>query len=288
MAAVYKEYNPETLKKLQKIELDMLKDFDHLCEINGIDYFCWAGTAIGVLRHGGFIPWDDDIDIGLLRPDYEKLLKCIADQMGDKYDLLNTKNDPTYPLMTTRMVLRGTRFQEECFKNLSCNFGIFLDLYCFDYVPDKERIRKKECLSFWIKSKLMILCAIGDPVLYFTGVKGAIVRFGCQSIHALLKALSIQPVVFYNSIEKKLKDHRFPTARIAFQFDTKLHSALFEMNDVFPTKRMAFEDISIRCPAQIKKITKRDYGDFMKLPPPDQRHNHPPYDLSFGEYDTMQ
>ena len=284
MSAVYKEYNRETLQKIQSIELEMLKDFDALCTKNGIEYFCWAGTAIGVLRHKGFIPWDDDIDIGLLREDYEKLLKCFDEQMGEKYYLLNTNNDPNYPLMTTRLVLRGTKFQEECFKNLSCNFGIFLDLYCFDFVPDNENERKKKCRLLWLKSKLMILCAIGDPVLYLSGFKGKVVKLGCLGVHFLLKLLNVKPITIYKNIEKHLRNNRIPTTRIAYQFDTRLHSSLFEIKDVFPTKRMAFENMTIKCPAEIEKVTKLDYGDFMKIPPPEKRHNHPPYYLDFGKY----
>ncbi len=284
MSAIYKEYDQDTLKMIQAIELEMLKDFDSLCETNEIDYFCWAGTAIGVLRHKGFIPWDDDIDIGLFRNDYEKLLKCVEQQLGDKYYLLNTENDPDYPLMTTRMVLKGTKFQEECFKNLPCNFGIFLDLYCYDYVSDNEKDRKKTCFTAWLKSKFMILCATGDPVIYKTGFAGAIMKHACSFMHFLLKAMGIKPFLFYKSIEKNLKKNPKPTKRIAFQFDTKLHSCLFEVKDIFPTKRMVFEDTTIKCPAEIEKITELGYGDFMKLPPPEKRHNHPPYLLDFGIY----
>ena len=71
---LYREYDEETLKKLQAIELEILKDFNDLCDKYDIDYFGCGGTAIGAVRHGGFIPWDDDIDVGLLRKDYEKFL----------------------------------------------------------------------------------------------------------------------------------------------------------------------------------------------------------------------
>ena len=284
MSATYKEYEPAVLEKIQKIELEMLKDFNELCDRNNIDYFCWSGTGIGVLRHNGFIPWDDDIDIGLLRADYEKFLYCAEEQLSDKYYMLNTKNDPEYPLMTTRMVLKGTVFQEECFKNLHSNFGIFLDLYCFDFVPDDEKVRKKECRLAWLKSKFMILCATGDPVLYITGVKGTIVKCGCKVVHALFHMLNIKPVFFFNSIEKKLLADRNPTNRVAYQFDTKLDSGLFEVKDLFPTKKMFFENTEIRCPANIEKITELTYGDYMTLPPPEMRHNHPPFNLDFGSF----
>jgi lipopolysaccharide cholinephosphotransferase len=72
---LYKEYDEKTLHRLQQIELEILRDFDELCTENGLSYFGCGGTAIGAVRHHGMIPWDDDIDVGLLRKDYEKFLR---------------------------------------------------------------------------------------------------------------------------------------------------------------------------------------------------------------------
>ena len=75
MPEIYKEYDEKTLRKLQRTELQILKDFDRFCLENGLTYFALGGTAIGALRHKGFIPWDDDIDVALLRSDYNKFLE---------------------------------------------------------------------------------------------------------------------------------------------------------------------------------------------------------------------
>ena len=82
---VYKAYDEETLQRLQRTELKILKEFDTLCRENGIRYFGCGGTAIGAVRHGGFIPWDDDIDVGMLRRDYERFLKVAAHWKTDQY-----------------------------------------------------------------------------------------------------------------------------------------------------------------------------------------------------------
>ena len=72
---LYQEYDQVTLKRLQQMELEILRDFQDLCERHNIDYFAGGGTAIGAVRHKGFIPWDDDIDVNLVRKDYERFLK---------------------------------------------------------------------------------------------------------------------------------------------------------------------------------------------------------------------
>ena len=86
-------YEPEVLKKLQDTELSMLKDFMELCDSHGLLYFGIGGTGIGALRHQGFIPWDDDIDIAMPRRDFEKFLRLAKKKWQGKYYILNNKTN---------------------------------------------------------------------------------------------------------------------------------------------------------------------------------------------------
>ena len=113
-------YEPETLKRLQGEILSILDDFMAVCDKYHLEYFGIAGTGIGAVRHKGFIPWDDDIDIAMPRHDFDKFTKIIQKTMGDKYLVLNGKNYPGYPLMTTRLVKRGTVFAEKVMKDVDC------------------------------------------------------------------------------------------------------------------------------------------------------------------------
>ena len=107
MASVGKFYDKETLEKVQKIELSIFKDFKDVCEKNSLTYFGIAGTGIGALRHGGFIPWDDDIDVGLLRKDYDKMIEIFKRDYSDKYTIVNGDEFSKYPLMTTRLTVQS-------------------------------------------------------------------------------------------------------------------------------------------------------------------------------------
>lgn len=133
-----KFYEDKELKRLQSMEMGILKDFMKICDENGLRYFGVAGTGIGAIRHGGFIPWDDDIDIALPREDYEKFIKLVEEKMGDKYYVLNAEHNPNFPLMTTRLCIRGTKFVENALKNINCDLGIFLDIYAYDNYPDND------------------------------------------------------------------------------------------------------------------------------------------------------
>ena len=83
------EYDTDTLKHVQEVQLMIFKDFIEICEKNDLEYYAYGGTVLGAIRHKGFIPWDDDIDILMFREDYEKFLKIMGETKSSKYELLN-------------------------------------------------------------------------------------------------------------------------------------------------------------------------------------------------------
>ncbi len=281
---LYKEYDKETLQKLQNIELELLRDFVTLCEKYDIDYFGVGGTAIGAVRHKGIIPWDDDIDIAFTRNNYEKFLEVADKEYGDKYRIVNAETTPGYPLMSTRWCVRGSKFKEECFRNLDLDLGIFLDLYYFDAVPDDEKAMKRQGWRAWFWSKMLILRAIGEPVLYFDGFKAKIVIFGCKIVHALMVLFHVSYKFLYCRAKKSaMKYNGTETKRIGWYFDPSPFLSIVNREDIEPTKYMEFNGIQVKFPGKVEKYLERRYGDYMTVPPEDKRHNHPPYELQFPE-----
>lgn len=281
---LYKEYDKETLAKLQKLELELLRDFADLCEKHQIDYFGVGGTAIGAVRHGGFIPWDDDIDVGLTRENYEKFLEVAQREFCDKYKVVNAETEPNYPLMSSRWIIKGSKFKEECFKDLDIDLGIFLDLYCFDNVADEERKMRRQGWSAWFWGKLLILRFIGRPVLYFGGWKAKVVTGISILAHGFLKLFHVSPGFLYRQAKKTASKYRdVDTKRVAYFFDPKPFTSILEKEDIIPTKFMEYDGLQIRFPARTEHYLKKRYGDYMTLPPEDKRHNHPPYTLQFPE-----
>ena len=89
-------YAAKDLKKLQMVELDMLRTVDEFCRAHGLTYFLDGGTCIGAVRHGGFIPWDDDIDLGMMREDYERFVALFREQPPEGYSVHTVENTENY------------------------------------------------------------------------------------------------------------------------------------------------------------------------------------------------
>lgn len=136
--------------ELHTVLLDAMKDIDKICRENGLKYYLHAGTLLGVFNHKGFIPWDDDVDISLMREDYEKLLRILSEEYSHKYFVHNYKTDPNY--RNNRSVLRvlGTRVNHfhENENALYCQIAV--DLVPLDAAPDGKLARKLQQTLIWI------------------------------------------------------------------------------------------------------------------------------------------
>lgn len=280
----YKEYDAKTLQKLKKMELELLRDFQELCDRHGLEYFAGGGTAIGAVRHQGFIPWDDDIDVNLYRDDYEMFLKYAKEEYSDKYEIMNAETSDLYPLMSTRWMKKGTKFKEECFKDLDLDLGVFLDVYCFDNVPDDDKKMRRQGKRVWFLNKLMILKAVKKPVLYFGGWKAKVVYVISWIVHMFMNLFHVSNAFLYKQVKKELTRYNGEkTKRIAYYFDPTPFTSVINYDDVFPTRKVPFEDGEIKVGCHVEKYLEKRFGDYMKLPPEDKRHNHPPYIFDLGD-----
>ena len=131
----FNEYDPETLKHLQDVYLMMLKDFIKVCDENQIEYYLDGGSALGAVRHQGFIPWDDDIDIILFRDEYNRLIEILEKLPQDKYELLSSKNKKCYCRLHSQWNLKGTKTEAYYDMNTDFTLGICLDILYWIIFP---------------------------------------------------------------------------------------------------------------------------------------------------------
>ena len=281
----YGEYDEETLYILHEIELEILRDFLYICKKYDLTYFGFAGTAIGALRHKGFIPWDDDIDVCMPRRDYNKFIKAAKKEFPDKYTVMNAEENEAFPLTTTRWMLKGTAFREESLKDVDCELGIFLDIYPFDNVADYEPSYKKQAFDAWVCSKILILLSVPEPVLAFDGLKACVIKAVCRAAHWVLNAMHISKRGVYLRCKLAMtRYNKVHTKRISYLCSTDRYCHTVALEDLYPLRQEPFEGLMLNFPANVEKMLSQMHPDFMTLPPEDKRKNHYPYELDFGIY----
>ncbi|MCQ2752178.1 MAG: LicD family protein [Coriobacteriales bacterium] len=125
-------FNKRTIKHIKKIELKILDEFIRVCKKNNLTYFMVGGSLLGTIRHNGFIPWDDDIDVGMPRPDYEKLTKIAKKEFKKHYFLQNYTTEPQCGMIFSRLINTNTSLKEYYNEHLDIHRGIFIDIFPFD------------------------------------------------------------------------------------------------------------------------------------------------------------
>lgn len=281
-----REYAPGVLRKLQIKELEILKDFDELCQKHGIPYVVFYGAAIGAVRHSGFIPWDDDIDLMMLRQDYNRFLE-VAKEVDNKYFLINAEENPNFPNILTSFALKGTKLVTDTFE--TTGGAICIDVFPLDNISDTPAEGKKQANKAWFWNKLMILRQSPTPNVPFCGAMRVIVRFVCRIIHWGLKLLHVSPKWLYEKCKKVCTQYNtVPTRRVAFLTDTKPGMSVFELDELFPARLVSYEGVEFPFPKELEKLLTRYYGDYMQLPPEESRRNHFPYLLDFGDGERYQ
>ena len=123
------------LRKLQMAELEILKEFVRLCEAHGLQYYLVGGTLLGAVRHKGFIPWDDDIDVAMPRGDYDRFAQIAPKELDPRYFYQCPDTDPHYFLTYVKVRKNDTEIYEERFKNARFHKGIFIDIFPLDLCP---------------------------------------------------------------------------------------------------------------------------------------------------------
>ena len=189
-----------------------------------------------------------------------------------------------YPLMTTRLMLKGTKFVEEPLKNLKCELGIFLDIYPYDNIPDSDEKLKKQAKRAWFWSKVLILRHVAFPVLPYKGFKAKLTHAVTGLIHAGMVVFRISHKwIAGKCLEIANMYNDKETKRMAFLFDTNPYWHIMVKEEAFPLQIYDFEDVKMPLPACEDKKLRKMYGNYMELPPVEKRKNHYPYKLEFND-----
>lgn len=276
----------ERLDQLHRVLLMMLKDFAELCERENLSWIAMYGTAIGALRHKGFIPWDDDLDICMLRADLERLTKLVNDEGAlPHYAMINAQTHPGYPMMTYRLVLEGTEFRDSNLATMDFPSGIFLDLFPLDTLAADEGERKRQIWRSWFYNKLAIAKLTANPYIGGKGIKPAIVKACVSLARGVLNAPGVRSIDL-NGLALKwlLRYEGQDTGHIGYPTDTNRYWDIYELDDLYPLRWVPFEDTQIPLANRAEKLLSDLYGAWQTPPPNDARIAHYPDILDFGDY----
>lgn len=267
----------ETLRKVQLIQLEMAEEVKRICDENGIAYYLTAGTCLGAVRHQGFIPWDDDLDIGMLREDYDRFCAIAPEKLGHKYNFQCWLTDENYALPFGKLRKNGTIYQENK-SVLGGNNGIYIDIIPYDNVPAKNC--SWHLLKLYILERLILM-----KCRYRPWMEVGKISWSRRLFYMPFQVLCI--FFRHSSLTKKFDKLAKGVDKSSGKVYTQLGERnfyCFQRNWMDHTVETSFEGRLFRIPAEYHDYMTSAYGDYMKLPPEDQRENrHQIEVLDFGE-----
>lgn len=277
------EYTKDSLILLQLCEELILKEVDRICVKHDIQYFIGGGTAIGQRRHGGFIPWDDDIDINMSRSDYNRFLEVASSELPEFLFLQNHETDKNFSKLYSKVRLLGTKFVEFQYRNSKMEQGIYIDVFPMDpALKDEPFLRKmdKNAGLFYSIYDYRVNPSSNQPM------KSISDRFRNVFKHLLYYLLCIFPKRTYSNAYYRFLKRNVVESDYLADFGTAGGRGFIVKKDiVFPVKRAQFDMIEVNIPNRIDDFLRIRYGeDYMALPPLEQRVNHSPHTLDFGKY----
>lgn len=242
-------------KEVWAVELDLLQEFMDACKKCGVKCYADAGTLLGAVRHKGFIPWDDDIDLVMLRDDYEKLLQMSEELFQEPYFFQTIYTDSGY--YRGHAQFRNTKttaiLEEEKGKILHFNQGIFIDIFVLDGIPESKIQRGVD--KFWVTLiNKVIICAKKNM---------RDMSWREKIVHILIKFFNISPKKLFDKRERRLSRYNKNemVAPLGFIYETKKRCRSRKMYDNM--LMTPFEFTSIPIPEEYDDFLKQRYGQYM-------------------------
>lgn len=258
---------------LQKVILEIAKDVDSICRKHNIDYYLLGGSCIGAIRHKGFIPWDDDLDIIMSRENYNRLIDaCNKELDPNKYIIQEGFKD--WPLGFSKIRLKGTRLHEpEDDYAADDMHGIYLDVFFLDNVSDNGLLAR---LQYFL-AKYYLCYQLGKRKYKNTSLKNKLMITMALPLNISFIRKSV--VAFIDSFNKR------ECNRLGFFYGrTRFKNAITAKSIYGNPKYVPFEDTELPVPEHYHEYLTQMFGDYMKLPPIEQRKGLHLISVDFGKY----
>ncbi len=256
------------MNDIQNIIIDLFIEFKSICDKLGLNWYLVNGSALGAVKYNGFISWDDDMDIGMPRKDYEIFINKAHEMLPEHIFVQNYRTDKNFPHIYTKLRNSNTAFIERSIKHLDMNHGIYLDIFPLDEYPEdkteQERLRKREKLLYW-----KIICAIDDKSKFKIRFRNAVFRAlgfkrrTAESIHKLNVLIS-----------------GYKESGLICNHEDRMSSKRVILKEIYGKgKKAVFEGIEVNIPEKYDEYLTLKYGDWRKEPPKEKQKSHHKADI---------
>lgn len=252
--------------EVRNIQIDILKMFSKYCGLHDLNYCLYYGTLIGAVRHKGYIPWDDDIDIAMPRPDYEKLIQNF-NGFHEDYEVFENRIQENYALPFAKISNKKTKIIELSDINFN-NLGVNIDVFPLDGLPESQKIKKS------LLRRIKIIRTI------YT-IKS--VRYNRHRSFYKNVILLIGKIIFYFYKPKKITTSIINEA-LSYDFENSSEVAclvwgygireIMKKSYFDKSVKLEFEGEFYNAPYEYDKVLRQIYGDYMQLPPIDKQKSH--------------
>lgn len=251
--------------ELKRIQLDILDHIAAVCASNNIRFFLCGGTLLGAVRHSGYIPWDDDIDIALMRDDYEKLISILRRGEGI-YKVYSCRTDKQFPYRCAKLYDSRTVLHEEADLGLFGENGVYVDIFPIDSVPQHRVAQKLYYLFIYI-----FICMHTLKVVSVTPTRSLYKNIILKISKFLLKCTTLNQLARLIDNLARVKFSSCFCGRVAMGYGLRqiVPCAVYASS-----RGMRFENKEYPVPAGYHRLLSQVYGDYMQLPPAAQRRTH--------------
>ena len=266
---------PRDLRKLQLIELEMLLEVDRICRENDIEYFLSAGTVLGAVRHKGFIPWDDDLDIRMSRKEFNRFYEVCKTQLDtERFFLQTDRTDPGYRWGYAKVRRKGTEYLRAGQEAIKCFSGVSIDIFIIDNMPDSilGRVLYHYIRRGCIKTLWSVVGVTADP----SPVKRLLYR-GLRHVNKRIPLGIMEWLASMSNRKETERGYCISFYRVdAFTVQKSLGQGGV-LNEWFKERvEIEFEGFNFYVCKEYKTYLESKYGDYWKYPPESQRFIHPP------------
>ena len=275
------KYNSDILRRLHAELMDVMREVIRVCDMAGIPYFIQGGTAIGAHFFDDIVPWDDDIDLGMTRENYERFLREAPALLAKDYHLQEFTTEPDTPFYFAKVRKCGTRFVESEWVGLPIEDGIYIDIFPYDRIPDNRSLERKQRsrVRFWVN------CFTAKSVWlwrWFGRANNGVVMpkslLSCAAIRLVTAFMSKEQI--YNRLHCELT--RYNDTQASRYNIVRMPKDMISVQAIENPERRKFGDMEVWAPSDLETYLRNHYGDIQKWLPEDKRLNHAPEQLSFG------